>query len=147
MKMIVFLVGKLQNSVNLLHNSKWLIGNVFYGSCLRAPGKRQHSHALGQMLESVCEAFLWLGWMTSNTCFEHFPSQTISVVLYVTEPWGLIRAFFLYWNWPQPDNSGWSCCRDPCNPPHEMLGSWGYLQFSKQMLTGAIFILNLPNWE
>lgn len=99
MKIIVFLVGKLQNSVNLLHNSKQLIGNAFYGSCLRAPGKRQNSHALGQMkLGSVFEAFLWLGWMTSNTCFENFPSQTISVVLYVMEPWGLSRAFFMCCN-------------------------------------------------
>lgn len=40
------------------------------------------------------EAFLWLGWMTSNTCFENFPSQIISVVPYVMKHWGPSKTFF-----------------------------------------------------
>ena len=40
------------------------------------PGKWQNSHALGQQqLGCVSETILWLERMTSNTCFEIFPSQ------------------------------------------------------------------------
>lgn len=94
--MIVFLVGKLQNSANPLHNSKRLIGNVFYGSRLWAPWEAMEFPCSGsdEAWECFFEAFLWLGWMTSNTCFENFPSQIISVVPYVMKHWGPSKTFF-----------------------------------------------------
>lgn len=69
-----FLLGKLQNSVSLLHNSKQSTGNAFYSSCLWTPWEIREFPVGPTKLGNISEAFLWLGWMASNTCFGNFPS-------------------------------------------------------------------------
>lgn len=114
--------GKLRNSVSLLRNSKQLIGNAFYSSCLWTPW---------EMTEFLC-------W-GSHGAWEHFWSfsvvrvdgkqylllklfqaKMIFAVLYVMEPWGLSRAFLMYQDWPQAARGEqfWLVLvHNVCNPP------------------------------
>ena len=117
-----FLVGKLQNSVSLLRNSKQSIGNAFYGSRLRTPWKMTEFPCCGSY--KAWEHF-WsfpVGRVDGKQipALKFFQAKVIFAVLYVMEPRGLSGVFFMYWNWPHAARGVqfWPVLvRDFCSPP------------------------------
>lgn len=121
MKMIVFLVGKLWNLVNLLHNSKQLIGSKFYSSRVWVLWEATEFPRCGS--GEAWEHFwrVFCSFLTSNTCSETFPSKSNFCCALCHGTLGTEQGIFHVWELTpscpaREDNSGWLCCRDSCNP-------------------------------